>query len=157
MEPTVSKMLSGLTVELTHFLVYCHNNNLFSRAWLITPTNLREPGSREIYITGNCLCAFLLSLMLRRWIPRMKALSGPPGGAESNPAIIPGKRIGRSCRAIPGSERRFSEGRSRRVKRRGVGGVEMNHKNTTHKKNNNNEARALLLRKVTIKTTRFTC
>lgn len=48
----------------------------------------------------------------------MKALSGPPGGAESGPAIIPGKRIGRSCGAIPGSERRLSEGRSRRVNRR---------------------------------------
>lgn len=45
----------------------------------------------------------------------MKALSGPPGGAESGHATIPGKRVSRNCRALPGSERasaarRFGEG-----------------------------------------------
>ncbi|KAG7494005.1 hypothetical protein JOB18_020881 [Solea senegalensis] len=48
--------------------------------------------------------------MPRRRIPRMKGLLGPPGGAEPSAASIPGKLIGRSGSAVPGSERQFSEG-----------------------------------------------
>lgn len=54
----------------------------------------------------------------------MKALSGPPGGAESNPAIIPGKRIGRSGRAIPGSERPVQ--RRQGIKKKKKRGEKMN-------------------------------
>lgn len=70
----------------------------------------------------------------------MKALSGPPGGAEPNPAIIPGKRIGRSCRAIPGSERplqRSQEPPGEPERRQRRGGGETRAHETLHEMKNN--------------------
>lgn len=90
----------------------------------MTPTNLREKLSPcfSTRIEGN-----LYYWKLPVCIPiifNVEAVNSQNEGSVRaarwggvSPAIIPGKRIGRSCRAIPGSERLFSEGRGRRVKR----------------------------------------